>query len=145
MQVWSGHSLRPLRHYVRGTLEERFWAKVDKDGPLPVMRPELGPCWLWTRGLFKKTGYGKFGVSGKKVAYAHVLAYELTIGPRPQGLELDHLCHEGDPSCLERPASECVHRRCCNPWHMEPVPHKKNAERGNGGKATQRRMLLRKI
>ena len=26
-----------------GTIEERFWARVDKDGP--VVRPELGMCY----------------------------------------------------------------------------------------------------
>lgn len=30
------------------TIEERFWAKVDKNGPMPEGRPDLGPCWLWT-------------------------------------------------------------------------------------------------
>jgi hypothetical protein len=29
------------------TLEERFWEKVDKNGPVPAHRPELGPCWVW--------------------------------------------------------------------------------------------------
>ena len=32
------------------TLEERFWRKVDKNGPIPEHRPELGPCWVWTAG-----------------------------------------------------------------------------------------------
>ena len=42
-------------------LEDRFWAKVDKNGPVPAHRPELGPCWIWTAARFKR-GYGKFGV-----------------------------------------------------------------------------------
>jgi hypothetical protein len=38
-------------------LEERFWEKVDKNGPVPAHKPELGPCWLWL--AFKNLqGYG---------------------------------------------------------------------------------------
>lgn len=40
-----------------------------------------------------------------------------TLGPIPEGLELDHLCR----------VSLCV-----NPWHLEPVTHKVNQERGRG-------------
>ena len=35
-----------LMHGKRGTLAERFWAKVNKDGPVPEHRPDLGPCWI---------------------------------------------------------------------------------------------------
>src|SRR5437870_1060081 len=38
---------------------DRFWEKVDKNGPAPPHRPEIGPCWLWT-GWVKKNGYGGF-------------------------------------------------------------------------------------
>lgn len=47
-----GHQLRVIkpvrrRDLFKGqTYEQRFWAKVDKNGP--VVRPELGPCWIWT-------------------------------------------------------------------------------------------------
>lgn len=37
----------------------RFWSKVDKNGPL--IREELGPCWVWT-GALADVGYGNFGV-----------------------------------------------------------------------------------
>lgn len=29
---------------------QRFWSKVDKGGPVPPHRLELGPCWLWIAG-----------------------------------------------------------------------------------------------
>jgi len=59
----AGHDLHPLmaRLPESATLEDRFWAKVDKNGPVPAHRPELGPCWIWTAARFKR-GYGKFGV-----------------------------------------------------------------------------------
>jgi hypothetical protein len=27
--------------------EENFWAKVDKNGPIPAHAPELSECWIW--------------------------------------------------------------------------------------------------
>ena len=38
---------------------KRFWAKVNKDGPVPPHAPELGPCWIWMASLRNK-GYGAF-------------------------------------------------------------------------------------
>jgi hypothetical protein len=38
---------------------ERFWSKVNSDGPIPEHCPELGPCWLWV-GAINKAGYGNF-------------------------------------------------------------------------------------
>lgn len=90
----------------------RFWAKVDKNGPVPARKPELGPCWIWRNGTAK--GYGRFYVDGKKVL-AHRFCYELLARPIPSGLELDHLCSV---------------RRCVNPAHLEPVTHRVNQHRG---------------
>jgi hypothetical protein len=42
---------------------------------------------------------------------AHRLAYELLVGPIPDGLTLDHLCRT---------------RNCINPWHLEPCTLKEN-------------------
>jgi hypothetical protein len=30
------------------SVAERFWSKVDKDGPISTVEPELGKCWTWT-------------------------------------------------------------------------------------------------
>lgn len=100
-------------------LSPRFWRKVDKAGPVPLHRPDLGPCWLW---LKSKTPYGY----GRTVVYnsitqkvsnelAHRLAYLNLIGLIPEGLELDHLCR----------VTSCV-----NPTHLEPVTHDENMKRG---------------
>jgi HNH endonuclease len=94
------------------TVEQRFWVKVDKNGPVPAYRPELGPCWLWTRST--KEGYGAFHLDGK-LQSAHILAYCWLVGEVPEGCELDHLCRM---------------RRCCNPAHLEPVSHLVNVHRG---------------
>lgn len=83
------------------TLEERFWAKVDKRGP--------NECWPWLASL--NCGYGQIGLNHRPII-AHRLAYELLIGPIPEGMDLDHLCHTQDSTC--RLDDRCPHRRCCN-------------------------------
>lgn len=90
------------------TLEERFWAKVDKTGP--------NECWIWTASLNDK-GYGNIGLGGSgNVAYAHRVAYELVVGPIPHGLVLDHVCRT--PACV-------------NPAHLEPVTQEENLARSH--------------
>jgi len=85
---------------MRGTLEERFWAKVDKNGP--VVRPELGKCWVWIgstcgRDRKKGRGYGQFWY-GKLRKATHV-AWRLEYG---ELLPDDKLaCHHCDnPRCV---------------------------------------------
>ena len=104
------------------TVEERFWAKVDKDGPSPQHKPELGPCWLWTAGKAER-GYGRIAVAGR-VKKAHRLALELTRGPIQDGLDVDHLCSNSS---------------CVNPSHLEPVPHAVNVARGRLAETNARR------
>ncbi len=100
-------------------LAERFWPKVDKSA---------GPdgCWLWA-AYVDRYGYGQTSDSERRNRGAHCVAYELLVGPIPEGLELDHLCHTDDPSC---PGGACRHRRCVNPAHLEPVPPAENTRRG---------------
>ena len=97
---------------------ERFWPRVDKNGPIPNYAPHLGPCWIWT-GAISSVGYGAFGaerVNGRnRNALAHRFAYEQLVGPIPEGLVLDHLCRV---------------TRCVNPVHLEPVTHRENLDRG---------------
>jgi hypothetical protein len=95
---------------------DRFWEKVNKNGPTSDLRPELGPCWLWT--VDTPRGYGRFHINenGKwRNLYAHRWAYEALVGPIPSDLELDHLCRE---------------RACVNPSHLEAVAHATNTLRG---------------
>lgn len=86
--------------------------RIDKLGPLPMHRPELGPCWLWT-GSTNTKGYGRIRI-GKKVVAVHRYVYEQLVGQivKPQ---LDHVCRV---------------RACCNPNHLEPVTNAENQKRG---------------
>lgn len=103
--------------YRTNSLELRFWAKVNKSGPVPDYRPDLGPCWVWVASVDRK-GYGNFHVISrpKKSAKAHRVSYELLVGPVMVGLEIDHLCRV---------------RHCVNPAHLEAVTPYENMVRGN--------------
>ena len=86
------------------TLRSRFEAKVDKQ--------EDG-CHLWNAAVSGK-GYGAIQIDGTPVG-AHRVAYEMYVGPIPDGLHIDHLC---------RVVS------CVNPSHLEPVTSRENTLRG---------------
>lgn len=73
-------------------LEARFWANVNKEGPAPEHRPELGPCWIWG-GTRTTGGYGRIGK-----ALAHRLSYTLNCGPIADGLLVCHRCD--NPPCV---------------------------------------------
>ncbi len=80
------------------TPQDRFWAKVSKEGPVPTHCPDIGPCWLWT-GAKDSRGYGKVGIGGgKKTVPAHRLLWEWEHGPIQAGLFLLHRCD--NPSCV---------------------------------------------
>jgi hypothetical protein len=75
-------------------LAERFWEKVNKDGP--TMRTELGPCWVWTANG-NAQGYGLIAVSPRKGRGAHRVAWFLAYGEWPL---LDVLHHCDNPPCV---------------------------------------------
>lgn len=86
------------------TLAERFWAKVEK----------TETCWVW-RGSLGRRRYGSFYKWPGNVQ-AHRVAYELVVGPIPEGLTLDHLCRN---------------TQCVNPAHLEPVTMAENIRRAS--------------
>lgn len=83
------------------SVKKRFWAKVNKNGPIQPHCPELGQCWEWTAYLNEK-GYGNLFISGKR-RYAHRFSWWITNGPIPLGMCALH---------------KCDNRKCCNPSHL---------------------------
>jgi hypothetical protein len=55
----------------------KFWENVDMNGP--IIRPELGPCWIWTAGLMAD-GYGYFQHPTMRELRAHRAAWVLVNG-----------------------------------------------------------------
>lgn len=82
----------------------RFWRKVS---PAPA-----DACWIWW-GASNKRGYGNVG-RNHRTYLAHRVAYEITVGPVPAGMDLDHLCRTTG---------------CVNPAHLEPVTFLVNMRR----------------
>lgn len=93
------------------TALERFWAKVDKDGP--------GGCWIWT-STRNHRGYGLFrDIPARQVA-THRYSYMLHKGEIPEGLFVCHTC-DNPP--------------CCNPDHLWLGTHLENMrDRGAKGR-----------
>ena len=83
------------RKYNRGTTEERFLARIVKSEG----------CWEYDG--YRYRGYGKFGITSTKTVLAHRYAYELWVGPIPEG----HLLHH-----------RCENKACVRPDHLEPQP-----------------------
>jgi len=90
-------------------------------------------CWEWT-GHINRWGYGLITlprsthgayVNGTpKSIGVHRAAYQVFVGPVPEGMQLDHLCRN---------------RACCNPDHLEPVTLVENLARGESPSAINAR------
>lgn len=123
---FCGHTCRGLwwkgKNLGGRTTLERVWDRIDKNGPVPSERPDLGPCWLWT-GSTNDKGYGHTSDAGRQV-YVHRVTYEAEHGTIPTGKVLDHLCR--------------VHH-CARPSHLEAVPQRTNVLRGESHVVEQTR------
>lgn len=92
-----------------GDPEVRFWASVDKDGPIPPHRPDIGPCWGWKKA--EPHGYyGTLTVDGRQVG-AHRWIWQRTNGPIQDGLWVLH---------------HCDHRPCVRLSHLYLGTHAEN-------------------
>lgn len=77
------------------TVQERFWSKVE-------MSSSAAGCWNWIGGRCKyvKDGpitYGKIYID-RVPFYAHRVAWELFVGPIPDGIYVLHSCD--NPPCV---------------------------------------------
>lgn len=81
----------------------RFFAKVDRNGPVPAHNPALGQCWLW-RGSRVGKGYGQLTIGSRsdgsrRAIQAHRAAFFLSDGIWPEPCCLHHC---DNPPCVRR-------------------------------------------
>ncbi len=123
----TGHFQRVNRHG-DARADSPLLRRIAEDPWKYVSKPDgEDGCWFWRRKT--QRGYMQVNIGGV-YQQAHRLLYELTVGPIPEGLELDHTCHTNDESCND--SGDCRHRPCVNPAHLEPVTHAENVLRGRG-------------
>lgn len=93
----------------------------------------VADCWIWDSALSKKDCdrnrlnfstrvNGLYERVGRNAVDACRWIYERTIGPIPEGLELDHF--------------ECEDWRCVMPLHLEPVTPYENQQRYEATRAS---------
>ncbi len=103
----------PVEPWANPEVVEEFWERVSKDGPIPVNRPDLGPCWPWTGKRFT-SGYGRLNIMRFSLP-AHRLSWEIANGQTfPAGLVPDHLC---------------MNKPCVRPGHLDPCTQQENIRR----------------
>lgn len=80
----------------------RLRARLDKQGPIPPHRPELGACWP-ADGYRTKDGYARFRLAGRQMN-AHIAAFLLSGGVLSP-----------DKPCV---LHHCDNPPCCRPSHL---------------------------
>ena len=116
------------RHHHHGSVETVLNNRNVDTVSRFMLKVEVAPngCWVW-RGTITPKGYGMFH-GDEKMGSAHRWAYSNLVGPIPADLQLDHTCHTDDKDCPG--GNDCLHRRCVNPAHLEPVTAQGNSLRG---------------
>lgn len=105
-------------------------------------------CLLWTGALTtgpgRGEGYGSFRLDGRQIG-AHRAAWLLFVGPIPDGLTIDHACHNEALRVGRCAGGPCTHRRCVEWTHLRAVPIGENLLAGDtvNAKAAARTSCIR--
>ncbi|GLW49651.1 hypothetical protein Stsp02_53120 [Streptomyces sp. NBRC 14336] len=107
--------------YRRSDLPTCVAAKIEVD-------PETG-CWLWTGSCIgeEQSGYGQVSYEGR-TQLVHRVVFRLLVGETPEGFQVRRADPWGRQFTL-----------CCNPGHLEAVPHKEVLRRRDWESARARR------
>jgi hypothetical protein len=81
----------------RKRIEERFWSKVQVNGP--------DECWPWIAKAKHRFGYGLFTIATGIVVYSHRLSFSLAGKKLGKDEQVRH---------------SCDYSPCCNPQHLLP-------------------------
>ena len=94
---------------------------------------DINNCWSLPFGNVSGGGYRELSMylDGRQIKIAaHRAVYAIFYGAIGKGLVLDHLCHNDAHKRGECDGSDCKHRQCVNPTHLQAKTHKENVSAG---------------
>ncbi len=120
------------------SIAERFWEKVDKNGPVPA-QSDLGRCWLWLAATNEK-GYGKIGN-----LRAHRVSWELNFGPIPARAFVLHRCD--NPGCVRAEHLElgAAKKNTADMFERSRNKHRSNLPLGSPKLTEQQIAIIRQV
>lgn len=101
----------------RGEIEPRFRVYSTPEEAIRNRTEERGGCLVWT-GALNSEGYGVIRFKGKMIK-AHRASWELTNGPIPPGMHIDH---------------KCWNRACVNVGHLRIATPSQNSSYTRGAR-----------
>ncbi len=82
-------------------------------------------CLQWD-GFITSDGYGAAGYRGHRHFLVHRAFYVEQVGEIPEGMTVDHECHNRDATCRGGPT--CPHRCCVEVTHLKPKDRVDNSQ-----------------